>query len=657
MRVPAPIRFLFLCLLLLAGAFSCPAQQPRRTRPTQQEQILDFHSDITLQSDASLQVIETISVLSTGNQIRHGIYREFPTRYTDSFNNKYVVGFQMLSATLDGYQEPFRVEDYSNGKRIYLGDPKYVVQPGQHVYTIAYTTNRQLGFFSDHDELFWNVTGLGWGFPIQHASATVHLPPAIPRDEVQLSGFTGPQASRDSELTTSTDDYGFQFAATRAFPVHQGLTILLTFPKGHFAEPTSSEKLDFFLHDNRDALLLAVGFLAILLYYLVAWSAVGRDPARGVIMALYDPPQDLSPAAMRYLLRMGFDNKTFAAAILDMAVRGFLTIKQQAGSYTLYLTGKDDRVLTDDEKMIAQLLFSGRNQIWLHNENHQTIRDAIKTLKDWLADAEQKKYFITNSRYVIAAVAASFAMAITYLAFLGGPKVFAAAFISLWLTAWTFGVAGMIYVAVNTWRSALHPSQSPVAEAATIGRAVFLTAFVLPFCFFEGMGVFFLMKLTSLSLVIFLLASGGLHLLFLYLMKAPTFTGRRLMDQVEGFKMFLGEVDGDRLNRAAPPQQTSAVFEKFLPYALALDVEQAWASKFSGVLAAAGTAPSESAAYTPSFYSGGSWNGFSGTGFASGFSSSLTSAISSSATAPGSGGGGGSGGSGGGGGGGGGGGW
>jgi uncharacterized membrane protein len=141
-------------------------------------------------------------------------------------------------------------------------------------------------------------------------------------------------------------------------------------------------------------------------------------------------------------------------------------------------------------------------------------------------------------------------------------------------------------------------------------------------------------------------------------MKAPTFAGRQLMDQVEGFKLFLDSVDGDRLNRAAPPQQTPEVFERFLPYALALGVEQAWANKFSGVLAAAGTVPGGSGSgYTPSFYSGSSWNSFSGAGFASAFGSSLTSAISSSLSAPGSSSGGGSGGSNGGGGGGGGGGW
>jgi uncharacterized membrane protein YgcG len=665
MRLLGPIRMVFLGVAVLFCSAYAPAQnKPAQRSPVRRvevEQILDFHSDITLRDDASLEVTETITVFATNNQIRHGIFRDFPTRYRDTLENNYVVGFQMLAATCDSADEPFRVEDYSNGKRIYLGSPNTFVSRGRHVYTLTYTTNRQLGFFKDHEQLFWNVTGLGWGFSMQHASATVHLPDAVPAAQVSLSGFTGPQGSREGELTTETQDSTFQFSATRPLQPHEGLTILLEWPKGYFTEPTSSQKTAFFLHDNQDALLLAGGFVVILLYYLIAWSAVGRDPARGVIMALYEPPQNLSPAGMRYLLRMGFDTKTFAAAILDMAIRGYLTIKQQAGCYTLYLTGKDNRVLTPDEQQVAEQLFDGRNQLWLHNENHLTIQGAVNALKKSLAAAEQKTYFVTNSKYLIPPVIASLVMGILYLLALGGPKIVLGGFLCFWLTLWSLGVFALVNNAWNAWRTVRNPQPSVFGEAATVGKALLATAFTIPFAFFECMGVFFLFKTTSLALVIFVLGCGILHLLFLYLIKAPTFAGRRLMDQVEGFKMFLGEVDGDRLNRAQPPQQTPAVFEKFLPYALALDVEQAWASKFSGVLAAAGTAPGTDGhtAYTPSFYSGPAWNGngFSGTSFAAAFSSSLTSAISSSACAPGSGGAGGGGGSGGGGGGGGGGGW
>jgi len=646
MRVPTTIRILLVAYLSLFAALSARAQS---------ERILDYHADLTLEDDGSVEVTETITVISAGSQIRHGIFRDFPTTYADPYNNRYVVGFQMLSATRDSVPEQFRVEDQFNGKRIYLGNPNTFVSLGRHVYTISYTTNRQLGFYKDHDELFWNVTGNGWDFPIDAASATVHLPLNIPADKVTLSGFTGPKGSHESQLDSSRDGDAFQFTAQRELARHEGFSVLLMWPTGYITPPTFSQKMEFFFRDNRGALLLGAGFLVTLLYYLIAWSAVGRDPSRGVIMALYEPPAGLSPASMRYLMRMGYDNKTFAAAILDMAVRGFLKITEEAGSYRLTLTGKDNRALTPDEKQIAAELFEGRNGILLHQENHTVIKSAMTVTKKWLKSAEEKTYFLTNSRYLIPAIFVSVFVALAYFATLGLPGTMGGLFASFWLTIWTAAVSGMVLAVIAAWREALRGGTSALV---TGGKALYLTLFTIPFLGGEVLGLFFLTKFTSLSFGLFLIATGILHGVFVHLMKAPTFAGRRLMDQVEGFKMFLGSVDGDRLNRAAPPQQTPQVFEKFLPYALALDVEQDWANKFSGILSAAGTAPGSSgSAYTPSFYSGSSWSSFSGAGFASSFGSSLTSAISSSSTAPGSGGGGGDGGSGGGGGGGGGGGW
>ncbi|HWY06033.1 MAG TPA: DUF2207 domain-containing protein [Candidatus Acidoferrales bacterium] len=646
MRALSLIRFLLAISLSLLAGFPARAQS---------ERILDYHSDITLEDDASLQVTETITVISAGNKVRHGIFRDFPTTYTDPYNNRYVVGFQMISAARDSGPELFRVEDNFNGKRIYLGNPNALVNPGRHIYTLTYSTSRQLGFYKDHDELFWNVTGNGWDFAIDKSSATVHLPGNISADKVTLSGFTGPKGSRESLLSSATRDAAFEFIAQRALAPREGLSVLLMWPKGYITPPSFSQNLEFFFRDNRGALLLASGFLVTLLYYLIAWSAVGRDPARGVIMALYEPPANLSPAAMRYLMRMGYDNKAFAAAILDMAVRGFLKITEDSGAYKLTLTGKDDRVLTPDEKQIASELFEGRNEVVLQQENHTLIKSAMVATQKWLKSAEEKTYFLTNSRYLIPAIALSLLVILSFFATLRLPQRIIGIFLGFWLTLWTIGVSTLLLTVFAAWRDVIrHGSASLIGT----GKALFYTLFAIPFLGGEIMGFAFLAKSTSLSFGLFLVVSGILHGVFVHLMKAPTFAGRRLMDQVEGFKMFLGSVDGDRLNRAAPPQQTPQVFEKFLPYALALDVEQDWANKFSGILAAAGAAPGGSGtAYTPSFYSGSSWNSFSGAGFASSLSSSLAGAISSSSTAPGSGGGGGSGGSGGGGGGGGGGGW
>jgi uncharacterized membrane protein YgcG len=654
MRLSARIVVL-LCLLTL----------PFVSTRAQSERIENFHSDIHLLDDGTLLVKETIKIFSTGNQIRHGIFREFPTRYHDPLNNNYVVGFDWRGATLDGYPEPSRVEDYSNGKRIYLGDPKLYVSPGEHTYELNYSTNRQLGFFPDHDQLFWNVTGNGWGFVIDAASATVTLPPQIVPSEVSLDGFTGPQGARDKNFTGSFDDGKLQFQSTRPLAPREGLSIILSWPKGLIAPPSPQQKWNYFFADNRDALILLTALLLIAVYYAIVWSAVGRDPQSGVIMPLYEPPANLSPAAMRYLVRMGFDNKTFASAILDMAARGFLKIKFQAGSYTLYRTPADNRALTPDEQQLAAVMFSGRDQLWLHSENHTLISAGIKVLKARLKTFEQKIYFLTNGQFLVPAIIFSILVAFVVAYLKSPPTVLIIAFLAFWLSIWSIAVAALIIGAYTAWKeflaanstaSSSAPSSTQLAVAKSpLAKALLLTIFAIPFTGFEIMALVFLTKFTSISMTIFLIASIALHILFRHLLKAPTAAGRKLLDQVEGFKLFLGAVDGDRLNRINPPDQTPETFEKFLPYALALDLEQAWAQKFSGILNAASLSPNsgDSSGYTPSFYSGSNWSGIAGGSFASDFAGSFTSAISSSSSAPGSsdGGGGGSGGGGGGGGG------
>ena len=103
-----------------------------------------------------------------------------------------------------------------------------------------------------------------------------------------------------------------------------------------------------------------------------------------------------------------------------------------------------------------------------------------------------------------------------------------------------------------------------------------------------------------------------------------------------------------------PPTDTPEIFERYLPYAIALGVENHWAKRFAGVLAAASAQGRQGFGW----YSGSSTPWDNPTGFAESVGSSLSTTISSASTAPGSSSGSGGGGSsGGGGGGGGGGGW
>jgi uncharacterized membrane protein len=157
--------------------------------------------------------------------------------------------------------------------------------------------------------------------------------------------------------------------------------------------------------------------------------------------------------------------------------------------------------------------------------------------------------------------------------------------------------------------------------------------------------------------VILIILLVGLGILFAWLMKAPTPRGRALMDEAEGFRMYLSVAEKERLNLVHEPELTVERFEKLLPFAIALGVENQWGKKFENALS---RSMQETKTYNPSWYTGTGFGAaaFSPSNFTSTMGKSFSSAISSASTAPGSSSGSGGGGSsGGGGGGGGGGGW
>ena len=130
------------------------------------EIIHSFHSDIDIRTNGDIYVTENIIVNSEGKSIKLGIYRDFPTTYTDARGRSIQVGFEVLSVSRYGEPEAFHIEDRTNGKRLYIGQSNILLSPGEYDYQIAYLTTRQIGFFDDFDELYWNVTGNGWNFPV-----------------------------------------------------------------------------------------------------------------------------------------------------------------------------------------------------------------------------------------------------------------------------------------------------------------------------------------------------------------------------------------------------------------------------------------------------------------------------------------------------------
>jgi uncharacterized membrane protein YgcG len=400
-----------------------------------------------------------------------------------------------------------------------------------------------------------------------------------------------------------------------------------------------------------------LGLLVLAAYYGLVWLRVGKDPEEGVIVVRYEPPAGLSPAVMRYIAEMGYDDKTFTSALINMAVKGFISIIEKDGDYTIRKTNGGKTELSFEENKAYQELFSSTRELKLEQANHKYIRAAITGVTDYLKKKFEKIYFITNIKYFIAGLLLTCSML-----FVSGYKEAVAKgavpvfiFMCIWLTGWSVGVIMLVRQVFAKWKSVFFSrSWNRLGNAA---GAVFITCFALPFIGGEVFGLYLMTTSTSIVIALFLLSAMTVNYIFFHLLKAPTGAGRKVLDEVEGFKRFLSATEQDRMNMLNPADRTPQLFEKYLPYALALDVEQQWAEQFADVLAAASVSPGQGSS-GPVWYSGSSWNSFASAGFASSLGSSFSDAISSSSAAPGSSSGSGGGGSsGGGGGGGGGGGW
>jgi uncharacterized membrane protein YgcG len=557
------------------------------------ERILEFHSDILIMKDGWIDVTETIRVRAEGNRIRRGIYRDFPTEYEDKLGNQYVVGFEPLSVLRNNSTEDFHAQTIRGGKRVYFGSSNRYINAGEHVYRFRYRASRLLGFFENHDELYWNVTGVEWAFPIDSASATVTFGFDVSANDVTAEAYTGSYGYTKQDYTARIDPSGrVNFQTTKPLQALNGLTVVVAWPKGHVTEPSDMQRLGWLLKDNANLLVALGGFVLLLAYYIPVWLSFGRDPDEGVVVTRYEPPQNFSPASLRYIRQMYYDDKVMTAAVVNLAVKGylridveegadgFLGIGKEADKYTLVKrnAGKSPLPMAAGEKELYDGLFTNGKKIVLENENHEELGEAKDAHKQSLKSDYKQHYFRMNGLMNIPAILIFIVTAVVSLSIGPSPMV----------------ILAIVIMAVTT-------------------------------------------------------------IFFAIIMKRPTMRGRKLLDEILGFKDYLEIAEKDELNLRNPPEKTPELFEAYLPFALALGVDQLWAEKFAAVLSS--VREPGSTTYQPSWYNG-SLNTMNLSGATSQLSSSLNTAISSSVAPPGSSSGGGGGGfSGGGGGGGGGGGW
>lgn len=545
-----------------------------------------FDSAIEVQPNGAMVVTETIRVRAEGVQIRRGIYRDFPTRYQDRYGHDVEVDFEVMAARRDGSSEPFHAEAYRNGVRVYLGSADRMLRPGTYSYELQYRTDYQLGFFDGFDELYWNATGNGWAFPIARATARVTLPASVAEADWRLEGYTGRQGIAGADFAVSVESSNqVRFVTTRLLQPEEGLTIAVGFPKGLVAEPSPTDKALRFLRSNAGILAGVVGFGGILAFYIGAWRRLGRDPAAGIVIPRYQPPEGYSPASLRYIWRMRYDATAFAAALVNLAVKGKIQISAEKKFLSKRFSVSQDKEKEVDfspgEAALFKKLLGSRKTFKFEQKQHAKIKGALGAHERALYRDYQKKYFLLNRGIISAGFVAS---------------------------------AGVL------------------AIMAVLGA-------------FPSAG--------AIVLVVLLV---GLNLLMIRWMKAPTVRGQKLIDQIEGLRLYLGVAERQDLERADEPKPTFAEFERLLPFAVALDCANTWVDRFETELR---RLENTGDLKNRGWYTGtGQISARGIVGSVNGLSSGLGRSIASSSTAPGSSSGSGGGGfSGGGGGGGGGGGW
>ncbi|TBB69607.1 DUF2207 domain-containing protein [Rhizobium ruizarguesonis] len=593
------------------------------------EVIDSFASDITLEKSGAMTVTETITVNAENNQINHGIFRDFPLHFTDAAGRRRSVDFDMVSVQRDGDNEPWHTESISGGIRIYAGSADVTVTPGRHQYVFTYRTNRQIRYFDDHDELYWNVTGNGWIFPIRSATATVKLPPDVGAAETTF--FTGPQDATEKNARVSETGAGLVFSTTAPLDAHEGLTFAIRMPKRSIDPPSADMESTWWLKDNRNYFIGFGGLILVLAYYTRSWLKVGRDPARGVVVPRWDAPDGISPALVNYIDNKGFSGEgwtALSATALNLAVRGYVKLEDLENSIVIQGTGKPlgKEKFQAGEIELLKVAGGAGSKLTIDKTNGERVKSVGQAFRSAIEKEHRGKYYNSNLGYTAGGIVLS-AAALVILFVFGSlePDTIALMLIPIAISVFVaVFVAGLV--------RSLHRGKSLFGKIIAIISAA-IGAFV-------GISILaiLVMALTSSLMELhetpMLFAVGGivlLNILYVFIMGAPTPLGAKMMDGIDGLRQYLTLAEKDRMNTAGAPKMSPQHFETLLPYAVALGVEKPWSRTFETWLAAA--AAGAAAAYAPAWYAG-NFNSGSFSDRIGGFSSSMASTIASTIPSP-----------------------
>lgn len=539
--------FLSFCLFAAVSAVAFPV-----------EVIEEFRSSARIREDASAQITETIVVRSAGRQIKRGIFRVLPY--------KGVSAYEIVSVLRDGKKEPFHEVLTSSDKTVYIGDSETLLPPGRYEYQISYIVKDVVRFQKKFDEFYWNVTGNEWQFPIQKVSFRLVLPPGADIVPGGISYYTGLSGAKGQDAAFVEQD--FSFFTTRPLNRGEGLTISAAWNKGVVKEPLLLKMLPVLAIVGK--CLLFVAWVWLLVYYVRTWRRVGKDPTARVIRR-FEPPEGLSPAQARYLRqKKNLDGKILSVVMMSLMQKGAMGVEKSGKrDFRLIKTSLSaGEILSAEEQACWMALFSGSDELPVTSEYASVFQSADAAVGRALREWGGRRFFAYNSAYNTP----------TYFFLLFALAVGMIPTLRMWKEFFPFPLF-FAFLAFVTFCLMLSMIRGCLMHI--VGR--FILFIVLMLCF-RGL-------LTSVAgaFGIFILLALLPGLLFYYLIPAYTPQGRKYLDEIEGFLEYLTVAETNRVF-ASNPTDATRIYCNYLPYAVALDVENEWWNAFAKELGEAAAA-------------------------------------------------------------------
>jgi len=392
------------------------------------EEITSYDVDISIQKDGRFTVFEKI-LYDFGALEKHGIYRSIPYIKRNTEGKQFILEFSDFRVE-DVNNQPYEYSFATEGeyKKLKIGDPNKTVT-GKHTYNIMYTVSGGITYFSEHDELFWQVTGTEWPVPIQSVSQKITLPDSIDPSVIKMTCYTGSTDSRLSDCNTAYANGRITITSQRALLPHEGMTVVVGFPKNIVAvlEPkpvnTWLSQLILTIMSIFFVLFAIFWYLVLPIWIVVRWFRSGRDPkpSMGVVKAWFDVPKTeshrpLTPGETGTLIDEKADMREITATIVDLARRGYVKIVEKKKA-DFFLEKRNTSTKGDTlerfEKTLHEGIFSGKDAIRIKDAD--LIEPVTQSRKQLYEASVTEKFFVSNpesvrTKYSIIGVIALFTM-------------------------------------------------------------------------------------------------------------------------------------------------------------------------------------------------------------------------------------------------------